>query len=198
MKPIIRIICLSTVLLTGGPGIYAALAQESAPLSATPPVSPQQLSIVAAQHASETGSSSEMTGWTAVSEDTLDDMRGGFDLGNGLVASLGIDRAVYVNGDLVTSTSFNIPDISHITTTQAAALNTALNSVSLTQVGPNNTFDPGSLGHTTAATVIQNTLNNQNIQSITTINASSNSLNAFRQANFQSALQQAELQSLGH
>jgi hypothetical protein len=119
-------------------------------------------------------------------------------MGNGLVASFGIDRAVYVNGNLVTSTSFNIPDIAHITTTQAAAMNSALNSVSLTQIGPNNTFDPSALGQTSAATVIQNTLNKQNIQSITTLNAAVNSLNVFRQANFQNALQQTQLQSLGH
>ncbi|MFC4528120.1 hypothetical protein ISN76_13950 [Dyella halodurans] len=198
MKPIIRAICLSTVFLAGGPWIYSALAQESAPLPATLPASPQPASVIAAAPTSDIGTNHEIADWTPVSEDTLDDMRGGFDLGNGLVASFGIDRAVYVNGDLVTTTSFNIPDVSHITTTQAAAMNAALNSVSLTQVGPNNTFNPGSLSKTTAGTVIQNTLNNQNIQSITTINASVNSLNAFRQANFQSALQQAELQSLGH
>lgn len=198
MKPIIRVIGLSTIFLAGGPGIYAAPAQESASLSTTTPGSPPPPSIVAASPTSATGTNHEMADWTPVSEDTLDDMRGGFDLGNGLVASFGIARAVYVNGNLVTSTSFNIPDISRITTTQAAAMNAALNSVSLTQVGPNNTFTPGALGQTTAATVIQNTLNNQNIQSITTINTSVNSQNALRQANFQSALQQAQLQSLGH
>ena len=200
MKPIIRVTCLITVFLAGGPGVYTALAQESAPLSQAPPTtpSPQPPSMVAGSTTGDTGSNNEMADWTPVSEDALDDMRGGFDLGNGLVASFGIDRAVYVNGNLITSTSFNVPDIAHITTTQAAAMNSALNSVSLTQVGPNNTFNPGTLGQTTAGTVIQNTLNNQNIQSITTLNTSVNSLNAFRQANFQSALQQAELQSLGH
>jgi hypothetical protein len=198
MKPITRIICLSAVVLAGGPWIHGALAQDTAPLSTTPPASPQALSDVAAAPVSDFASNHDVADWTPVSADTLDDMRGGFDLGNGLMASFGIDRAVYVNGNLVTSTSFNIPDISHITTAQAAAMNSALGSVSLTQIGPNNTFDPTALGQTTAATVIQNTLNHQNIQSITTVNASVNSLNVFRQANFQNALQQAQLQSLGH
>jgi hypothetical protein len=85
-----------------------------------------------------------------------------------------------------------------MTTAQAAAMSSALSSISLTQIGPNNTFDPSALGQTSAGTVIQNTLNHQNIQSITTVNASVNSLNVFRQANFQNALQQTELQSLGH
>lgn len=198
MKPITRVICVSTVLLAGSPWIHGALAQDSVPLSTTPPASSQALSQVAAAPVSDSASNNDVAGWTPVSAETLDDMRGGFDMGNGLVASFGIDRAVYVNGNLVTSTSFNIPDIAHITTTQAAAMNSALNSVSLTQVGPNNTFDPSALGQTSAATVIQNTLNKQNIQSITTLNAAVNSLNVFRQANFQNALQQTQLQSLGH
>jgi hypothetical protein len=198
MKPITRVICVSTVLLAGSPWIHGALAQDSVPLSTTPPASSQALSQVAAAPVSDSASNNDVAGWTPVSAETLDDMRGGFDMGNGLVASFGIDRAVYVNGNLVTSTSFNIPDIAHITTTQAAAMNSALNSVSLTQIGPNNTFDPSALGQTSAATVIQNTLNKQNIQSITTLNAAVNSLNVFRQANFQNALQQTQLQSLGH
>jgi hypothetical protein len=198
MKPISRVICVSTVLLAGSPWIHGALAQDTVPLSTTPPASSQALSQVAAAPVSDSASNNDVAGWTPVSAETLDDMRGGFDMGNGLVASFGIDRAVYVNGNLVTSTSFNIPDIAHITTTQAAAMNSALNSVSLTQIGPNNTFDPSALGQTSAATVIQNTLNKQNIQSITTLNAAVNSLNVFRQANFQNALQQTQLQSLGH
>ena len=198
MKPITRIICLSTVFLASSPLIHGVLAQESTPSITTPATSATPPSTVAASPVGDSASQNELADWTPVSAETLDDMRGGFDLGNGLVASFGIDRAVYVNGNLVTSTSFNVPDIAHITTTQAAAMNAALNSVSLTQVGPNNTFDPSALSHTTAGTVIQNTLNNQNIQSITTLNASVNSLNAFRQANFQSALQQSQLQSLGH
>lgn len=198
MKPITRVICLSMVLLAGSPWIHGALAQDTAPLSTTPPASAQALSNVAAAPVSDSVGNNDVADWAPVSAETLDDTRGGFDMGNGLVASFGIDRAVYVNGNLVTSTSFNIPDIAHITTAQAAAMSSALNSVSVTQVGPNNTFDPSALGQTSAATVIQNTLNHQNIQTMTTVNASVNSLNVFRQANFQNALQQTELQSLGH
>ena len=198
MKPITRVICLSMVLLASGPWIHGALAQDTVSLSNVPPASPQALSDVAAAPVGDAAGNSDVAGWAPVSAETLDDTRGGFDLGNGLVASFGIDGAVYVNGNLVTSTSFNIPDIAHITTAQAAAMSSALNSVSVTQVGPNNTFDPSALGQTSAATVIQNTLNHQNIQTITTVNASVNSLNVFREANFQNALQQTELQSLGH
>ncbi|WP_233172115.1 hypothetical protein [Dyella sp. ASV21] len=187
-----RLICLGTVALTSAPWITCAKAQDNPPLAAgNPPV--------AASAAVSPLPSDSVASWAPVSEQALDETRGGFDLGNGLIASFGIDRAVYVNGNLVTSISVNVPDIAHMTAVQASALASALNTVSVTQIGPNNTFDPSSLGSkVAAATVIQNTLNNQNIQSTTTLNTSVNTLNAFRQMNFQDALQAAQLQSLGH
>jgi hypothetical protein len=124
-------------------------------------------------------------------------VRGGFDLGGGLEASLGIERAVYIDGNLVTYTSVNIPDLAHVTTQQAMALASALSTVNV-QSGPGNTFDPSSLGKTTAATVIQNTLNNQVIRNITTLNVGVNTLGAFRDEGMQQALQAAQIQALGH
>jgi len=132
-----------------------------------------------------------------VPNERLDAVRGGFDLGNGLEASLGIERAVYINGNLVTYASVNIPDLAHITTQQAMALASALSTVNI-QNGPGNSFDPSALGSTTAATVIQNTLNNQTIRSLTTLNVSVNTLNAFRDEGLQQALQAAQVQALGH
>jgi len=132
-----------------------------------------------------------------VPNERLDAVRGGFDLGDGLEASLGIERAVYIDGNLVTYTSVNIPDLAHVTTQQAMALASALSTVNV-QSGPGNTFDPSSLGSTTAATVIQNTLNNQTIRSLTTLNVAVNTLNAFRDEGMQQALQAAQVQALGH
>ncbi|WP_430390629.1 hypothetical protein [Dyella sp. 20L07] len=190
------ILCLAAAFFAGGPCAYEAVAQDGA-TPASPPAVAQPTEVVGVTTASATAGG-EVDGWAPVSQDTLDDIRGGFDMGNGLVASFGIDRAVYVNGNLVTQTSFNVPDIARMTTAQATAMSAALNSMSLTQIGPNNTFDPSSLGQVTAGTVIQNTLNNQTIQSVTTLNTTVNTLNAFRQMNFQEALQQSQLQSLGH
>src|SRR5579859_3917583 len=195
MKPVTHIICLGTIFLAGGPCALSAQAQESAAPVAVSVVKPAP-AVVDTDPSKPVGN--DLADWMPVSQATLDETRGGYDLGNGLLASFGIDRAVYVNGNLVTSTSFNVPDIAHMTATQASAMATALNSVSLTQIGPNNVFDPSSLGKTSAASVIQNTLNGQNIQSITTLNTTVNTLNAFRQTSFQDALQQAQLQSLGH
>ncbi|GGA05402.1 hypothetical protein [Dyella caseinilytica] len=132
-----------------------------------------------------------------VPNEKLDVVRGGFDLGDGLEASLGIQRAVYIDGNLVTYASVNIPDLAHVTTQQAMALASALSTVNV-QSGQGNTFDPSSLGNTTAATVIQNTLNNQTIRSLTTLNVAVNTLNAFRDEGMQQALQAAQVQALGH
>jgi hypothetical protein len=201
MKPLAHIAGFGILCITCVSGMVGAQAQEGV---ASPAAAPAMASATAAPTAAlETAvagipTSKDMPGWTPVGEDTLDQTRGGFDLGNGLVASFGIDRAVYVNGNLVSSTTFYVPDIGHMTTAQAQAMQSALNTVQVTQVGPNNSFDPSALAGKMGGTVIQNTLNNQNIQNITTINATTNSLNAFREGSLQEALQQAQLQSLGH
>lgn len=48
------------------------------------------------------------------------------------------------------------------------------------------------------AQIIQNTLNNQSIQTLTTLNVSVNTLQALRQMNLQSTLQSAQMLSFGH
>lgn len=90
--------------------------------------------------------------WTAVSEDRLDDMRGGFDIPSvdNLRISFGIDRAVYVNGALTTSVSVNIPDVARMTADQARQLAAVANTVSLVQNGPNNAFSPDAVAGATA------------------------------------------------
>ena len=136
--------------------------------------------------------------WQAVSNRRLDAMRGGFDLGQGLQASFGIERLVYVNGNLATRISVNIPDIARMTPAQAGALATAVGTVNVIRNGPGNSFDPAVLNHATAATVIQNSLDAQHIQSLTTISTSVNNLDAFRSINFSNSLQSALVRSLGH
>jgi len=134
----------------------------------------------------------------AVSDRRLDATRGGFDLGNGLLASFGIERAVYINGNLVSSTSVNIPDIGRITPDQAGALAAATGTVNIIQNGANNTVDPATFDHATAATVIQNSLDNQDIRSLTTINTTVNSQNMLRSLGLQESLQAGLIGSLGH
>ncbi len=147
-----------------------------------------------AMPAAEAGANDADPAWAsadlvAVSESRLDDMRGGFDLPSGLVVSFGISRAAFVNGNLVAQTSFNIPDIANMTAQQAQMLASA-NTAALVQVGPHNSVQQGALPGLTGA-VIQNSLNNQQIQALTTINAGVNSLGAFKATNFLSTINSA-------
>ena len=144
-------------------------------------------------HAGEPG----VAQWAPVSEARLDAVRGGFDLGGGLVAALGLDRVVYVNGALVASTHVDIPDIAQLTPAQAGALSSAINSASVVQVGAGNRVDPAAFGPNAAAAVVQNTLDHQRIAAITTLNVSVNTLSAFRSLNLGQSLQSALANPLG-
>ncbi|WP_431227903.1 hypothetical protein [Burkholderia contaminans] len=134
------------------------------------------------------------TGAIALGDARLDAMRGGFDMPSGLKISFGVSRVAFVNGTLVTTTSFNIPDISHITAQQAQAL-AAANAGALIQVGAGNAAQPAALPALTGA-VIQNTLNNQQIQALTTINTTVNTLATFKNLNVMSTLNHALLGAL--
>ncbi|WP_260433599.1 hypothetical protein [Burkholderia sp. Bp8998] len=128
-------------------------------------------------------------GALALSDARLDAMRGGFDMPDGLKVSFGVSRVAFVNGNLVASTSFNIPDVSRITAQQAQAL-AAANAGALLQVGPGNAAQPGALPALTGA-VIQNTLNNQHLQTLTTINTTVNTLSSFKNLNVMSTISNA-------
>ncbi|MEO8598294.1 MAG: hypothetical protein ABI656_00515 [bacterium] len=133
----------------------------------------------------------------AVSDTNLDQMRGGFNTGSGLLVSFGIQRAVYINGNMVTTTSFNIPDVGKVSGAQAATLSAAAGAVNLVQNGPGNTIEPGALSQAVGATVIQNTLSNQNIQNLTIIDASTNSLGLLKSINALSTLNDALSNAVG-
>jgi len=122
--------------------------------------------------------------------------RGGFDTGSGLLASFGIERVVYINGNLAAHTRVSIPDIGHMTTAQAHALAAAGGVLSLDTDGAGHAVAPQPGGAT--ATVVQNRLDGQHIQSLTTLDASVDHLDALRSARLAEALQDAQLNALGH
>lgn len=133
----------------------------------------------------------------AVADARLDDLRGGFET-DGLKVSFGIERAVYINGNLVTSTSLNVADLNRLTAGQAQAMGLDRSTLGIIQSGPNNTFSPGQIGASSVATVIQNTLNDQRIQGITQINATVNSLDLVRRTGIQQNIQNALVDSIRH
>ena len=157
------------------------------------------LLAVAWDHADAAPPPSQERLWQTVGEATLDGLRGGFDTG-GLLVSFGITRAVYVNGALLTETTLNLGQLGQLSPAQAAQLNAQVAGLSLVKIGPGNTaalnaggLVPGAPGVVGAmpGVVIQNTLNNQNINVQTMINATSNSLGILRGMNANRTLGEA-------
>jgi hypothetical protein len=118
--------------------------------------------------AAAAGHADPTDGWNAVDDSQLDQARGGFDLGNGMLVSLGVERLVSINGTVVASTHFSIPDM-----TQLSAADAQLAS------------------DTMAAVLVQNSLNDQAIRTQTTINTTVANLALLKAVNFESSLRDA-------
>lgn len=133
----------------------------------------------------------------ALDSGALDQLRGGFESPDaGLRISFGIERAVYINGQLVASTVFNVRDLQAMVGAGSAAAMSNIDGGALlvVQNGAGNTFQvqaPQAWG-----TIIQNSLNNQAIQSVTTVNAEVNSRQLYRSMSLQSAIQDGLIRSL--
>lgn len=136
-------------------------------------------------------------GTAPVSDGRLAAIRGGFDLGNGLVASFGISRAIFVNGTLVASINVDIPDLAQIDSAQANALASLANDVTVIRNGPGNFADPAAFDRVTGALVIQNSLDGQQIRALTTLDTTVRNLAQFSSLNIGNTLQQALVKSRG-
>lgn len=147
--------------------------------------------------ASEEEGSFRPNEWVAVSNENLENMRGGFDAGSGLSVSFGIVRTVTINGDLVNRTSFNLPDVAKITGEQARMASAAIAEAGLVQNGAANFVDAGVKSQLAGGTFIQNSLNDQTIQTLTIINTGVNSLGLLKAMNAQTALKDALIGSMG-
>jgi hypothetical protein len=125
----------------------------------------------------------------AIGAAELDQMRGGFVSDAGLRISLGIERSVLINGDLVTSTILSIPDLQLFSGTGVGNATLVGPAFSLVQNGPNNIFSiaPEMSG---LNTVVQNTLNNQAIAGMTKINATVNNIDLVRSFDLTSSVGQ--------
>lgn len=151
--------------------------------------------------------------WQPVADRTLDAMRGGFSLGGGLEVSFGITRAVFINGQLVTETTLNFSRVAELSQEVVGKLQ-QLQQLQVVQNGPGNSVvtgtvsAPGKAGGDSgptvsvlpgvaAGTVIQNSLNNQQILHQTIINASSNGLGLMRLSTLNETLSDAIRQSIG-
>jgi len=98
----------------------------------------------------------------------------------------------FLNGELVAAVRISIPDISTMTVEQAQGLS-ALNETLLVQVGSGNTFHPSGV----QGVVIQNTLDGQQISTLTTLNVSVGTLGMFQEMNSYGALHGALINASG-
>ena len=129
--------------------------------------------------------------WLTVSNQRLDNMRGGFDLGLGLLVSFGISRATYINQELVTSMTLQLGDISKLTALQAQRLSQQINlPPQVIQNGGGNLVESGAM-NLPLGTYLQNTLNNQVLRTQTVIDINTNGLGMMKNFNFQSMMQEA-------
>ena len=131
--------------------------------------------------------------WVAIGTERLERMRGGFVLPSGLAISFGIERVVYVNGELVATARLSIPDITKMTPVQAQGL-AEMRQGMLVQVGDGNAFVPSGAIN---GVVIQNSLDNQDIRTLTTLDVGVGTLGMFKALNSQAALQDALQSAVG-
>lgn len=134
--------------------------------------------------------------WTATPDATLASMRGGFATPSGLMVSFGIVRTVQIDGLVVSHTSLQIHDMQNITPQQARDLAQAT-SLAIVQNGAGNKAN-GLASLAVPGVVIQNTESNRNIQSVTVIDAATNSLGMLQGLNFNQTLNDALRGALGH
>lgn len=132
----------------------------------------------------------------ALDSRALDEIRGGFEPSDSsLKFSFGIERAVYINGQLVASTVLNIRDLQGATGAGVVPASVDAAGMLVVQNGSGNAFQV-QMGPNAFGTVVQNTLDNQKIQSVTTINAAVNSAQVLRAMSIQSAIQNGLVDSL--
>lgn len=130
----------------------------------------------------------DRSAWVAVDTHKLARMRGGFIDASGLEVSLGIERLVTLNGNIVSRTALTIPDIATLSADQAREAEQALSSINLVRSGSDTMALPPAITSVPGATLIQNSMDGQHIDSHTVINSSVNTLGLLTSLNFQGSL----------
>jgi len=118
----------------------------------------------------------------------MDRLRGGFQTPEGLWVSFGIEQLTYINGNLAATTrlavgTIGLPDAPAPKLPPGNTLTWVRDGATLTLPG---LAAPGAVG-----TLIQNSLNDQHIQTLTIINAHANSLDLLHNWNLQLSIRDA-------
>lgn len=137
------------------------------------------------------------SGWVAVDAAALERQRGGFTTPGGLVLSIGIERLVAINGQVLARTSVQLANLNGLGAQQLQQTGAALSAVKLIQNGTGNMEHAAFADATLGGTIIQNTLSGQRIESRTIINASVNSLGLLKALNFNGSVSDAIARAAG-
>lgn len=183
-----------------GAGLSLALAvpcRASAGLAVAKVTQPcgQYQSALPCGQVNDLPSRSPFDGVAPADATVLEATRGGFTLPDGLTVSLGIERLVLLNGEVIAHSSLQIANLARLDVAEARQASTALSSVNLVRNGPHN-MNSALMAAAIGGTVIQNTLNDQHIDTRTVISSTVNSVGMLTTRNFQGSLSDALAQAV--
>lgn len=151
--------------------------------------------------ASPSASAVDWNNLQPVSDDRLASLRGGFEFAPGLNMSFGIERAVFINGELITTSRLNISGVGNVSASSAPSSTRLVPTSALLQSGNSLILNNGGQavqlpGTTGLITGVQNSLNNQLIQVRTTIDANLSSLTQLRTQMFAESFRQSTIDAV--
>ena len=126
----------------------------------------------------------------AVDSSVLEEARGGFQV-EGLLVTLGIERMVSINGDVVDRSQIQLGDIGKLIQGNGLVSSEALGELRLVQNGVASALRGDAHTSLLGGTIIQNSLNDQMISAQTTLNATVNTAGMLRALNFAEGLNNA-------
>ncbi len=127
----------------------------------------------------------------AVDSSRLEDARGGFLVADGLLVTLGIERMVSINGNVVERSEIQLGDIGKLAGGNGLVSTEALGQLRLIQNGAVSAVRGDAYASLLGGTIIQNSLNDQTINAQTTLNATANTAGMLRALNFAEGLNNA-------
>ena len=127
----------------------------------------------------------------AVDSSRLEEARGGFLIADGLEVTLGIERMVTINGNVVDRSEIQLGDIGKLAQGNGLVSQEALGQLRLIQNGVASALRGDANTSLLGGTIIQNSLNDQMISAQTTLNATVNTAGMLRALNFAEGLNNA-------
>ena len=127
----------------------------------------------------------------AVDISRLEEARGGFLIADGLEVTLGIERMVTINGNVVDRSEIQLGDIGKLAQGNGLVSQEALGQLRLIQNGVASALRGDANTSLLGGTIIQNSLNDQMISAQTTLNATVNTAGMLRALNFAEGLNNA-------